>query len=600
MRRTRVLALLLVAGVALALPAGASAHAYLIRTAPAASVVLDAPPATVQLSYDEAVEPRLALISVTDAEGRQQTAGPVMRSPANPQTLVVALRPRLPEGWYLIYWRAISVDGHPVSGAFTYAIGPNPGPAPQFRVPTLSATAVTPGLLIARWVMFLSTMAAIGLLALRLVVARPMSRRVTGVGLRPLSMAFVVSSLVALVAIPVYLDLSSANDSLRSALDLGALVPLYRATAFGRALVDLELCFALFCLAGCVALWVDRPERERRSIAELAAGCGCVLAAGAVLIVPGAAGHAAQTSPRGLTLALDWLHLATASVWLGGLAGLLVLLATLPERGRVAALAVAVPRFSTVALVSVAVLAASGIGETVAHLPAVNALSDTGFGRAILVKAGLLCATLVLAFGNLRRATPRLLAAGGSPGAPPERGATAAGRSARGATAAGRSARGATAASLLRKLVTGEAVIVVGIVFVAALLSSLAPPPPAFALEGSALATVGPGTVARTVRSEGYELQVLVSPNRAAAPDAFALRITRDGRPVRGAQVTLAFNHLEMQMPQQEYQLSEIRPGVYSRSAPALVMVGKWGLSFQVTPRHGPPFTALIVDQANG
>jgi hypothetical protein len=55
-----------------------------------------------------------------------------------------------------------------------------------------------------------------------------------------------------------------------------------------------------------------------------------------------------------------------------------------------------------------------------------------------------------------------------------------------------------------------------------------------------------------------------------------------------------------MQMPQQEYQLKEIRPGVYSRAAPALIMVGKWSLAFNVTPKIGAPFTALILDQANG
>jgi hypothetical protein len=93
---------------------------------------------------------------------------------------------------------------------------------------------------------------------------------------------------------------------------------------------------------------------------------------------------------------------------------------------------------------------------------------------------------------------------------------------------------------------------------------------------------------------------VLVSPNKAAAPDSFALRITKDGRPVTGANVTLTFNHTEMQMPQQEYQLKEIQPGVYSRAAPALVMVGKWALDFQITPGGGQPFTALILDQANG
>ena len=57
-------------------------------------------------------------------------------------------------------------------------------------------------------------------------------------------------------------------------------MPLFRVTAFGRAIVDLELCFALFCLAGWIALWLDRPEREQRSIAELVATCGALLGGG--------------------------------------------------------------------------------------------------------------------------------------------------------------------------------------------------------------------------------------------------------------------------------------------------------------------------------
>jgi copper transport protein len=157
--------------------------------------VLDSPPKTVQLTYDEAVEPRFAIISVTDANGKQETTGPVTRSPSDPDTLVVPLRPNLPQGWYLIYWRAISVDGHPVQGAFTSAVGPNPGPAPQFPVPSISATATSTNLLIARWAMFLSVMVAIGLFALRMFIARPLVRRVRGASLRPLSIAFVIASI---------------------------------------------------------------------------------------------------------------------------------------------------------------------------------------------------------------------------------------------------------------------------------------------------------------------------------------------------------------------------------------------------------------------
>ena len=575
--RGRIVAALAAVAAMAALPSTASAHAYLIRTVPAASGVLNAPPPNVQLTYDEAVEPRFAIISVTNAQGQQVTTGPVHRSPANPDTLVVPVRPHLPQGWYLIYWRAISVDGHPVQGAFTYAVGPNPGPAPQFPIPKVSATAATPQLLIARWVMFVAVMSAIGLYILRTLIARPVIRRVDGASLRAVSGAFVIASVIGLIAIPVFLDVSTANDSLRSVFDVTALVPLFRVTAFGRAIVDLEVCFALFCAAAWISLWVDRPDREKRSLAELTASFGALLAAVAVLIVPGAAGHAAQTSPRGLTLLFDWIHLGSGSVWFGGLIGLLVLWQSQPARQRVAALAVVVPRFSNVALVSVLLLAASGIGETINHLPTINALWETGFGQAILVKTGLIAVAMILASANLLRTTPQLATAGVRP---PDSARSAAGR--------------------LRQRVSGETAIVASIVFAAAVLTSLAPPPPAFSLQNSAAANVGPGRVAQTVKRAGYVLQVLVTPNKAAAPDAFSLRITKNGQPVRSATVTLTFNHTQMQMPQQQYALSETRPGVYSRSTPALVMVGKWALSFQITPKNAPPFTALILDQANG
>jgi copper transport protein len=576
-RRARIAgAALAAAALSCVLAGTASAHAYLIKTSPVASGVLNSPPSSVALTYDEAVEPRFAVISVTNAAGTQETVGSVSRSSSNPDTLVVPLRPGLPGGWYLIYWRAISVDGHPVQGAFTYAVGPNPGPAPQFVVPSVSATAITPQLLIARWAVFLTVMSAIGLFVLRFLIARPAVRRAPGTSLRPLSIALVIASVLGLLAIPIYLDFAIANDSLRSVFDLGTLVPLFRVTAFGRGYLDMELCFALFSVAAWISLWLDRPDREPRSVAELAAVAGAVLAAVAVLIIPGTSGHAGQTSPRGLSVAFDLVHLVSGSIWLGGLIGLLILWFGLGSERRIAALTVIVPGFSNVAFVAVLALLGTGTGATIVHMPAVNALWDTSYGVAILVKAGLLSAALALAAVNLLRNKPMLVAA------------------------RARRELGVPAARGLRGAISGEAVLIIGAVFTAAVLSSLAPPPPAFAFQNSAIAQVGPGRVAETVERGGYTLQVLVSPNKAATPDAFALRITKNGQPVRGANVTLTLNHLEMQMPQQEYQLTETQPGLYSRAAPALVMVGKWGLSFQIAPAGGPPFTALIVDQANG
>ena len=492
--------------------------------------------------------------------------------------MVVPLRPDLPEGWYLIYWRAISVDGHPVNGFFTYAVGPNPGPAPQFRIPNISATATTPQLLITRWAMFVFVMAAIGLFVMRLLdraTGDPECRRRRAC--KPLSVAFGVSAALGLIAIPVYLDVSTANDSLRSVFDVTALVPLFRVTAFGRAMVDLEVCFALFCLAAAGRA-VGRPS-----------GADAPIGRRTDRVVRGAArgGRGADRPGRRRPRGTDLAPRADAAVRLAAPAvrarcgsadwsGCSCCGGRVSSRERVPALSVVVPRFSNVALVSVLVLAATGVGEAIEHIPAINALWETSYGQAILVKTGLLGGAMLIASGNLLRSRPRLIAAQRSP------------------------ELGEPAARLLRGLISGEVVVVIGIVFAAAVLSSLAPPPPAFALENSALASVGPGRVVQTINHAGYKLQVLVSPNKAAAPDSFALRITKAGQPVRGANVTLLFNHLEMQMPTQEYQLTEIAPGVYSRAAPALVMVGRWGLTFQVTPQHGVPFTALIVDQANG
>jgi len=556
---------------ALALPATAFAHAALLKTFPQASAELDRQPGAVRLTYDEAVEPRFAIVSVTDADGRSQTTGAPRRAAGDPYTLEVPLR-RLARGWYLVFWRIISADGHPVRGAFTFDVGPNPGPAPEFAIPPLSETAATPGLVAARWVAFLATMVALGLFALRALVARPLVERVEGTRLRALSAAFLVALALALLAVPAYLLAATAQFALRSVLDLGALVPLVRASVFGRGFLDLELDLALFAGAALAALWLDRPERGRRSLAALLALWGALAAGGAALLAPSAAGHAAQTAPRPLALALDWLHLVAGSLWLGGLAGLLVLWAALPASLRPAGLAVCVPRFSRVALLSVLALVGSGTGAALLHLPTVASLWRTSYGQALLVKVGLLAAALALAAVNLLHTRTALQA----------------------------NAPDARAARLLRSLVGGETLLVAGALAAAAVLTSLPPPAKALAGLGRPAASVGPGPVERVVERGGYRLELGVRPNRVGVANEIAIRLLRDGDPVRRARVTATFTMLDMDMPTQTYTLPETSPGLYERSEPALVMVGRWGLTFAFQPPHGAPFQVILVDHAAG
>ena len=56
---------------------------------------------------------------------------------------VAKLIPLLPVGTYTVNYRVTSADGHPVRGAFTFKVGPNPGPPPRFVIRTLVATLAT-------------------------------------------------------------------------------------------------------------------------------------------------------------------------------------------------------------------------------------------------------------------------------------------------------------------------------------------------------------------------------------------------------------------------------------------------------------------------
>jgi copper transport protein len=571
-------ALLVALAVALVLPAAAWGHASLLATQPPASGVLSQPPTQVRLTYSERIEPRFAVISVTDAQGNQEMVGSPARAPEDANTIFINLR-HLPQGWYLVWWRVISADGHPVRGAFTFAVGPTPGPPPQFVIPSLGESAATPSLIGSRWALLLALLASVGLVAFRAVVARPLQvKGGSERALRSVTLAAGVALAVALVAAPVYLVLATAQFSLRPWTDLGAIVPLVRDSGFGRAFSDLWGVLALLAVASALALALDRPGRARRSGEALLAVFGAAACAAAALALPGLAGHPATTSPVGLMLALDWAHLAAASIWIGGLLGLLVLAAASEAGNRVAVLAVAVPRFSRAAIVSVAVLLATGIIASIVHLPTLASLWDTNYGLALIAKSALLACALVLGAVNNLRSRPRLVAA-------VERRDQALGQG---------------AARLLRQLVLSESALLFGAVAAAAILTSLAPPSAALAKLGKTDAHVGPGAVARTFTRNGVRIQVGIQPNRAAIDNAFALRLQRAGKPVRHALVTAQLDMLDMSMQQQAYTLAEVSPGVYERRRPAFVMVGHWLLGYTIEIPGRKAIKLQVVDKAGG
>jgi putative copper resistance protein D len=124
-------------------------------------------------------------------------------------------------------------------------------------------------------------------------------------------------------------------------------------------------------------------------------------------------GHAGSTLGElgNLHLAADVLHLCAASAWIGGLVGLSILFSTNRRRPALEWEPLrlhAVRRFSTLGIVSVAALTASGIVNAWILVGSLRGLLVTDYGRLLLFKVAVFTAMIAFAAINRLLLTPRL------------------------------------------------------------------------------------------------------------------------------------------------------------------------------------------------
>lgn len=134
------------------------------------------------------------------------------------------------------------------------------------------------------------------------------------------------------------------------------------------------------------------------------------------LAAPALTGHTRSFDPGRLMIAADLVHLFAGAVWLGGLAGLLVLLrAAHAERPAVDAASAArvVARFSAWAGATVAALGASGLVMALVIHRTWSSLLESEHGLALLVKLNLVAVALALAACNRYLLVPAVRTASG-------------------------------------------------------------------------------------------------------------------------------------------------------------------------------------------
>jgi len=501
-------------GALLLTPSAAEAHASLEGTSPARGADLKAAPRAVTFRFDEPVEGNFGAVRVFDAKGRRVDDGKVVHPGGRGALVSVGVERGLADGTYTATYRVISADSHPVSGGVVFSVG-NPGNGPAATVSDLLAgssvgrvTEIAFG--VARGLDYLAIALLLGGLAFLLLSWRPALVDTAGAGSgwpeasdafaararRMLTLA-VLLGIVSGVAGIVLQGATAGGTTFWSALDPGVVREVL-GTRFGRiwglrVLDWLVLGTVLAAGVGARAIPVLRPAAVGATgVAPAPYPRAGVLAALAVpaaflAITPALAGHATTQHPVAALFPLDVVHVLAMSTWIGGLVALLFVVPAAtrrlepPERSRL--LAGVLVRFSPIALMCVIALVATGVLQALIDMGwSLSALTATPYGRAVLIKVGLLVALVALGAVNRRRIVPALrrLADGGAPPG-----------------GAGRA---------LRRALRAEVALVIVVLGVTSALVSY--PPPA--------ATAG-GPVSKTTRMGPIELQTTVDPARVGA-----------------------------------------------------------------------------------
>ena len=361
----------------LAIAGPANAHATLVAADPPDRARLDESPAQVRLTFSEQVSASLGGVRVVDHDGTRVDRGAVRAAGAE---VTVDLAPSLPDGTYVVTYRVVSADGHPVRGSSVFAVGEaavdesvarQAGGGSGDRAWELIGDA-------GRGMAYGGTLLAAGgvlflLFAHRDGAERGRLRRVAG-------FAALLGAAGALVALPVQAALGTGKGA-------GA---LFEAGVLSAVLGDgVGLALGL-CLGGLLGALI-LLQRNRVAAASFAAIAAASFAA---------TGHTRVGDLAAVATIADAVHLVVVAVWGGGVVFLWL---TLRSRHRAdptpdpVDTASVVLRFSSLATITV--LAAGITGGFLAweEVRSLHALTSTWYGQLLLAKTA--AVTLVAGIG---------------------------------------------------------------------------------------------------------------------------------------------------------------------------------------------------------
>ncbi len=538
----------------------ASAHAYLIRSDPAANSILDSAPSSVSLWFSEDVTLEFSGARLLDTSG-QATDLEISVDPAD-HTLLVAKLPELGDGVYSLRWSVHSeTDGHVTQGLVIFGIGQEADLGRATAVET--QTAVPWPELLLRWLTFSLYAGMIGGFTMTYLVLDPQSQAPATADVqrraqkRMLRLAFYCSLLAFFTGFAwAGWQASTLAGSFSGKLSI--------AGAGWQWLTQTQLGFywwarqiAILAIAG--NLWLLSHRQTESPIAVWTIPLTSILLL-AVLLIHSLTSHAAALTPHtALAVTADALHLLAASFWVGGLLALVVgLLPLVRHNADFTTLAKAGwGPFGKWAALSAGIILVTGVYSTIREVSSVNALLTTLYGQTLLFKIGLVLIVGVIGAANAMLLHPRLAAPL--------------------ARILGKPV-GWTPLSLrqLPRLLIAEVCFGLLVLLMAGVITT------APTARGAAYAAADPAAdLSQTV--DDMFIKLTVNPNKAGQ-NIFTVRAvsTRRPPPAEVVRVILRFTYLDQDLGLTSVDMNEIEPDLYLLSGNQLYLAGRWQIDVVV------------------
>ena len=362
------LALLAMVVVLAARPTAASAHAELLTSDPASAAILTTSPTQITLSFSEAVTADANAIRLFDGTGKQIEVGAVTH-PGGAGAEVGVSVPSLAPGSYVVDWRVVSDDSHPVHAAFTFQVGDQSTLQPGLVGDVAAANHTTRVLGVALGVLRALVIAAMAVVIGGLVAIGGGWAGVPGRVRRLVSVGGLVGAAAGVLSLPVQTGYVTGR-SWSVLTDAAA----WRTTLETRVGTAWLIRAIVLVVAGVLTAerFDGRGRLWRVAVVAIAAALGVASAYG---------GHGATGRWHQLGIALTAVHVAAMSVWFGGLIALLIGLKGLTDAS--------IRRFSAVALGAFVVIATTGGLQALRQFRSAGAVTHSSYGTALLIKLGI-------------------------------------------------------------------------------------------------------------------------------------------------------------------------------------------------------------------